>query len=171
MWSGIWSVVTTRTGLLNLNLVYEILWTGAGNGLLISMLEKLIWFRLTSVITLVLFMWKWMGLFFRNKCLLRCWGCLFLLNWIQSLRLSLLLKQPSRKLEPWSVLWSFFLLSLLCISIILPYGLAWNTLVIPSLVLLAATWNCWISYTKSLFPLTARFWNYLPIEWFRLTKI
>ena len=39
---------------LNLNLVYETLWTGAGSGLLISMLEKLNWFNLTSLITLVL---------------------------------------------------------------------------------------------------------------------
>ena len=30
--------------LLNLNLTYETLWTGAGRGLLISMLEKLSWF-------------------------------------------------------------------------------------------------------------------------------
>ena len=30
--------------LLNLNLIYETLWTGARSGLLISMLEKLIWF-------------------------------------------------------------------------------------------------------------------------------
>ena len=41
---------------LNLNLVYETLWTGAGSGLLISMLEKLNWFNLTSLITLVLMM-------------------------------------------------------------------------------------------------------------------
>ena len=42
--------------LLNLNLIYETLWTGAGNGLLISMLGKLNWFCLTSLITLVLLM-------------------------------------------------------------------------------------------------------------------
>ena len=35
--------------LLNLNLTYETLWTGAGSGLLISMLEKLNEFRLTSL--------------------------------------------------------------------------------------------------------------------------
>ena len=40
---------------LNLNLIYETLWTGAGSGLLISMLEKLRWFCL-STITLVLLM-------------------------------------------------------------------------------------------------------------------
>ena len=42
--------------LLNLNLIYETLWTGANSGLLISMLGKLNWFRLTSLVTLVLLM-------------------------------------------------------------------------------------------------------------------
>ena len=43
-------------GLLNLNLIYEALWTVARSGLLISMLGKLNWFRLTGLITLVLLM-------------------------------------------------------------------------------------------------------------------
>ena len=42
--------------LLNLNLIYETLWTGARSGLLISMLRKLSWFRLTGLTTLVLLM-------------------------------------------------------------------------------------------------------------------
>ena len=42
--------------LLNLNLIYETLWTGVRSGLLISMLGKLSWFRLTGLITLVLLM-------------------------------------------------------------------------------------------------------------------
>ena len=37
-------------------------------------------------------------------------------------------------------------MKLLCISINLPYGHAWNTAVMSGLVLLVATWNCWISY-------------------------
>ena len=49
--------------LLNLNIIYETLLPGARSGLLISMLGKLNWFHLTSLITLVLLMWKWMGLF------------------------------------------------------------------------------------------------------------
>ena len=70
-----------------------------------------------------------------------------LLNWIAVLKLSLLLKLPPRKLEPWFVLWNFFLLRLLCISINLPYGRVWNTIITSRLVLLVATWNCcWISY-------------------------
>ena len=94
--------------LLNLNLIYETLWTGARIGLLISMLGKLNWFRLTSL-TLVLVMWKLMGLFLR-KNLLRCWGWPSLLNWIWALTFSLLIKLPPRKLEPYIVSWSFFLL-------------------------------------------------------------
>ena len=57
---------------LNLNLIYKTLWTGTGSCLLFSMLGKLIWFRLTSLITLVLLMQKWMGLFLRKSNLLRC---------------------------------------------------------------------------------------------------
>ena len=40
----------------NLNLIYETLWTGAGSGLLNSMLGKLNCFHLSSLITLVLLM-------------------------------------------------------------------------------------------------------------------
>ena len=40
--------------LLNLNLIYETLLTGVGSDLLISMLQKLNWFRLPDLITLVL---------------------------------------------------------------------------------------------------------------------
>ena len=40
--------------LVNLNLIYETLQTGVRSGLLISMLGKLSWFRLTGLITIVL---------------------------------------------------------------------------------------------------------------------
>ena len=40
--------------LLNLNLIYEACWIGVRSGLLISMLRKLSWFRLTGLITMVL---------------------------------------------------------------------------------------------------------------------
>ena len=42
--------------LLNLNMIYETLWTGVRSGLLISMLGRLSWFRLTGLITMVLLM-------------------------------------------------------------------------------------------------------------------
>ena len=66
----------------DLNLIYKTLWTGAGSGLLISMLGKLNWFYLTGLITLVLLIWKWMGLFLRKNRILRCCGWPFVLNWI-----------------------------------------------------------------------------------------
>ena len=78
--------------LLNLNLIDETLWTGARSYLLISVLGKLSWFRLTRLITLVLLMRGWMGLFLRRNYLLRCWGWPSLLNWNGTLTLSLLLK-------------------------------------------------------------------------------
>ena len=58
------------------------LWdTGAGSSLLISMLERLYCFHLTSLMTLVLLIWKRMSLFLRKNHLLRWLGWLFLLNW------------------------------------------------------------------------------------------
>ena len=41
---------------LNLNLIYDTLWTGVGSGLLIPILEKLSWFCLTGLLTMVLLM-------------------------------------------------------------------------------------------------------------------
>ena len=79
-----------------------------------------------------------------------CWGWLSLLNWIGTLTLSQLLKLPPRKLEPWFILRSFFLLRLLCISINLSYSHAWNIVFMSSLVLLVATWSCWISYKNMI---------------------
>ena len=64
--------------LLKLNLILETLWTGARSGLLISMLGKLNWFCLTCLITLVLLMWKQMGLVLKKNHLLRCWVDLLL---------------------------------------------------------------------------------------------
>ena len=57
--------------LLNLNLIYEILCTGVRKGLLASMLGKLSWFCLTGLTTMVLLMWKRMGLLLRKNHLLR----------------------------------------------------------------------------------------------------
>ena len=54
------------------------------------------------------------------------WGWLSLLNWIRALTLSLLLKLPPRKLEPWFILGSFFLLRQLNISKNQLYGCVWN---------------------------------------------
>ena len=51
---------------------------------------------------------------------LRYCGWLSLLNWMVVLTLSLLLKLLPRKFEPRFVLWSFFLLRLLCVFINIP---------------------------------------------------
>ena len=89
-------------------------------------------------------MWKWKGLFLTKNYLLKCETSL--LNWIGALIIFLFLKLPRRKLEPWLVLWRFFLLTLPCISIILPYGHTRNIVIMSGLALLAATWNYYISY-------------------------
>ena len=56
----------------------------------------------------------------------------------------LLLKLPPSKLELWLILWSFFLLRLLCISVNLPYAHAWNTVVMSGLVPCAS--SCYLEY-------------------------
>ena len=74
------------------------------------------------------------------------WVCHSLLNLIRVLILSLLLKLPSRKLELWFVLWSFFFLFFLSLLYIYEptIHLAWNAVVMSGLVLLAASWNCFL---------------------------
>ena len=85
--------------LLNLYFVYKTLWTRIRSGLLIPVLGKLSWIRLTGLIITVLLMRKWMGLFLRKSHLLRCFGWPSLLNWISGLKLYLLLKLPPIKLK------------------------------------------------------------------------
>ena len=108
----------------------------------------------TGKTQLVLFDWyknsaaidvKMNGSVIEEQLAFKICGLLFLSNWIGALTLSLLLKLLPRKLELWFILRSLFLLSSHCISINLPYGTAWNTVVISGLVLVA-TWNCWTSY-------------------------
>ena len=86
------------------------------------------------------------GPVFEVKSSFKTLGWLSILNLIRALTLYLLLKLLPKKLEPWFVLWSFFLLRLLCISINLPHNHAWNTDVMSGLVLLSTPWNCQISY-------------------------
>ena len=56
---------------LDFNLIYETLWTGIRSALVISMLGKLSRFNLTSLMTIILLLLKWMGLFLRKNHLLR----------------------------------------------------------------------------------------------------
>ena len=85
-----------RSWLAKLNLICETLWNEVGSDLLISLLEELNWFRFNNLITLVLLLWKWIGLFLRKNHHLRCWGWLSLLNWIGALILSIA-KTASKK--------------------------------------------------------------------------
>ena len=132
-------MATTRIGF------WTSIWsTGVGSGLLISMLGKLNWFLLAGLTTLLLLMWKWMVVLLRKNHLLRCWGWISLLNWIGAPFTISIAKNATKKLKPywWLVLWSFFLLRLLSISVNVPYGHTWNALVMSWLVLLAAAGNC-----------------------------
>ena len=122
--------------LLNLILIYETVdW---GNKWLVDLNPGLNWSHFACLITGAIDV-RMDGLILRKKTSFKMLGWLSLLNWIGSRRLSLLLKLPPRKLEPWFVLWSFFILRLLCISINLPYGHAFNTVVMSGLVLLVTT--------------------------------
>ena len=101
-------------------------------------------------------------MFLRKNHLLWCWGWLSPLNWTGALTLSLQLKLPPRKLEHWFVL-ALYLYK--------------NTVAMSALMLLVATWNCWISYKKwicqtvgpsvvaSLEPLTHH-WNVASLSYF-----
>ena len=91
MWSGTWSVAATRIGL------WTWIWSTRHCGL----------------------GQRWVCSW--GKFIERCWGWLSLLNWICVLNYLYWKSLPPRKLEPWFVLWSFFLLRLLCITINLPY--------------------------------------------------
>ena len=121
--------------LLNLNLIYKTLWTGVRSGLLISLLGKLSWFHLTSLITMVILMWKWMGLLLRKIHLLRCWGWPSLLTWIFSYIISIA-KTVSKKIG--DLIHSMKFLSCGCSHC----HYCCNTIVTSGLVSLLATWNC-----------------------------
>ena len=136
-------IATTRTGIWTWIWSAKH-WTRAGSGLLISMLEKPNLFCLTGLIALVLLMLKWLGMFLKKKHILWCWGWLSLINWIGALTLSPLLKLSQRKLDLWFVLWSFFLLRLLWMSVYLPYSHTWSTVVIILLSCLAGAPTCYL---------------------------
>ena len=71
--------------------------------------------------------WKWVSVF-EGKSSFKKLGIFFSskLYW-GSYIVSILKRRLRKKLEPWFVLQSFFLLKSLFVSINLPYGLAWNT--------------------------------------------
>ena len=130
---------------LNLNLSWFQCW------------KKLNLFCLTSLITLMLLMWKCMGPFLRewvHSCF-KMIGLSFSSKEIGAPTLSILLELlPLRKLKPWFALWSFFFLRLLFSSINLPYCLARNTVVMSGLVLL----DRYYTFTTSVEPLSHLYW-------------
>ena len=69
-----------------------------------------------------------------KKSLFKMLGWLSLLNRISVLTLFLLLQVPPRKMKPWLILWSFFLLRLIFIFINLPYTHVGNTVATSGLV-------------------------------------
>ena len=126
---------------LNLNLSWFQCW------------KKLNLFCLTSLITLMLLMWKCMDPFLRewvHSCF-KMMEFSFSSKEIGAPTLSILLELlPLGKLKPWFALWSFFFLRLLCSSINLPHCLAWNTVVMSGLVLL----DGYYTFTTSVEPLS-----------------
>ena len=145
MWSGIWSVATIRIGFLTW--IWSTRPRGPGQGVVC-------WFNARKT-QLVSFDRsnntgatdaKMDGSVLEEKSSFEMPGLTFFfkLDW-DSYIISIAKTSP-RKLLPWFVLWSLFLVRLLCISINLPCGLTWNTVVISWLVRLVATWNCYINY-------------------------
>ena len=99
-----------KNWVLNLNLIYETLWTGVGSGFLVSVLEKLTPFCLTNLIfsrqLLIHFQFYGVAISLKmnesvleEKLPFNKLGLTFqLLNWIRTLTLSLQQKLPPRKL-------------------------------------------------------------------------
>ena len=124
---------------LNLNLTCKTVWTEAGSGLLISILTRLSLVHLTSVITLLLLMLKWICLLKKKLYFWICWGCLFPLTWIKPFTLSLLLKLLLRNSKLWLFLYSSILLRL--ILSLQSYHIAFYRMLLSCLlVLLAVIW-------------------------------
>ena len=130
-WTGFWTSIWS-TGH----------WTAAGSGLLISMLGKLNWFCLTGLITLVLLMRKWNG---KINHLLRCWGWLSLLNWIEAFTLSAGKSDP-KKIGASIHSMKFFSSEVALYLYKSTITHEWNTVVTSELMPLVATWNCYTSY-------------------------
>ena len=127
--------------LLNWNLTFEKLWTGSQKALLISMLKKLNLFRLAGLIILVLLMWKLMGPFLRKNHFLRL-GLPFSskLNWYSYI--ISMAKTTPKKIGDLTCSMRFLSLEVALYLYKPIYSLAWNTVVMSGLLLLAAAWKC-----------------------------
>ena len=118
------------------HLIYDTnqtMWTGAGSGLLISKLEKVIDVRMDGSVSEEKSSFKVLKSTFFSR-----------LDW-RSCIISIA-KTASKKIGALIRSTQFLFLMMLCISINLPYAHAWNTVVMCGLVLLLVRWNCQISY-------------------------
>ena len=88
----------------------------------------------------ILLLWCENGSFFKMLGL----NCSSKLDW-GSYIISFVKMLP-KMLWTFLVLWSFFLLRLVFISINVKYSHVWNTVVMFGLVLFVASWNCYTSY-------------------------
>ena len=142
VWSGIWYVAATRIDFWTW--IWFLRHCGLGQ-------EAACWVQCWKNSTGFFWMVKYntgaidvkvVGSVLEEKSPVEMLGWLSLLDWIEAITSSLLLKLLLSKLDPWFVLWSFFFLRLLCIFINLSYVHAWNTVVMSGLVRLVAIWNC-----------------------------
>ena len=82
-----------------------------------------------------------MGLFLRKKNSFKMLGLNFSSNLDWGCYIISIAETVSENIEAFNFSVKFFLLRLLCISVNLPYGHAWNTFVLSGLVLLDTTWS------------------------------
>ena len=124
MWPNLWFVATLELACqLEPDLWDTVDWgkTWLTDFLMLEKRKLFLFKGLTIIVALL--MWKWMSEILKKNNLLKCWDYLFLLNWIEALKLPLKLPPAiitPRKLEFWFILWSFFPLRLLYKSNILP---------------------------------------------------
>ena len=103
------------------------------------MLKKLDWSCLTGLITLIQ---NWIGLFLRKKISFKMLGLNFSSNLDWGWYIISIAKTASENIGAFNCSVKFFPLRLLLISVNLPYGHTWNTVVLSGMVLLDTTWNC-----------------------------
>ena len=82
---------------------------------------------------------------FWGKIIFKILGLTFSSKLDSGLYIISIARTASKKIENWTqfILWSFFFLRLLCVSVNQLCPHVWNTIVMSGLVLLVATWNCW----------------------------
>ena len=120
-------------------LISGTLLTGAGSGLLTSVMGKLTWFHLTSLITLVLLMWKRMFVF-EEKSSFKMLGLTFSYKLGWGSYIISIAKTASKKTG--ALICSMkFLSPEVALYLCKSYSRAWNTIAVPMLVLLFTTWN------------------------------